>query len=286
MDGCVMSEIDTLGIPEIWKKTRGEGISIAVIDSGVKLVEGLERDRVTCRNPEGKIVNAGDSSTDGHGTKVAVILASDSKAVMGVAPRASVMCFDVYDMAGKGPLVKKVEQALEAAIELGADVVCCPFTLPTLTTKLESCLARAREKGITVVVSAGNQKDGPENPFPKRTPSVVSVAARKGHDLLRDSHNGPWITIAAPGAGIRTRDRAGDIIENFEGTSAAAPIVAGIIALALAYTRDEPAQSQIRGQLTTLLRTSASSKVEDIPLVDPPRLFGKIDTLKPRRSSP
>lgn len=219
-----------------WEVTRGRGVEIALLDSGVAVVGDLDRRRVERLSERGARTRRGDRSHDGHGTAAAGVLVADDEHVLGVAPEAKLVSIDVCSTAGS-PAPNKVAAGFELAAARGFDVVCCPFTLPRVTRKLREAIAAAVSAGVVIVAAAGND-DAIASEFPESIDGLITVAGlRERGSLLHGARTGDWTTIAAPGEDLRTWGVDGRVRRDFRGSSAAAPVVAGVVGLGLSHVR-------------------------------------------------
>jgi len=139
----------------------GEGIKIAVIDTGV---DHLHPDLFGF-GPGGKIVggyNFVDEGkmpvdTNGHGTEVSGIIASDGQ-LSGIAPKASIFAYKVSD-DGKNVSSDLIIKAINKAIEDDVDIINISLGVNKTNSKIDDVVSKATRNGIVVVVAAGN--DGP-----------------------------------------------------------------------------------------------------------------------------
>jgi subtilisin family serine protease len=236
---------------------------VAILDSGVTNIHPLAHVR---RLDSDGVEQDGDhdQSPDAHGTQTASLIASRDDQLLGVAPEADVIAFSVADLGGD-PLPSLVGRAMIKAIEMGAELICCPFTLTVETDEFLEGLARASAVNVPVIVAAGNEPDA-SVVFPVEMQAVVAVGATASTGRLsRRFRWEPWMPVSAPGVRVPTWTGRGEISSGFSGTSAATPIVAAIAALGLARAKAlDPtggAALQVRRQLADLLqRTSKSPK--------------------------
>jgi minor extracellular serine protease Vpr len=140
----------------------GEGIKIAVIDTGVD----FNHPDLLGWGPEGKVIGGynfiqeGEPPMDnnGHGTQVAGVIAADGQ-VKGVAPKAKILAYKVSE-DGDAVSSDLIIKAIEKAIEDKADIINISLGVNKTNTQIDSAVTKALEKEIFVVTAAGN--DGPE----------------------------------------------------------------------------------------------------------------------------
>lgn len=263
--------IDRLGVSALWEETLGAGITVAVIDSGAADVPGLDKPRIR-RFRDGQELQVGkDHNHEYHGTQVTGIVASDDERARGIAPEASCLVYDVYDSSGE-PEGWRVTEAIEAAVEASVDLMCCSFSLNALPRELVDALERAHEAKIPVVVSAGND-ERVSSPFPEQASGLITVAASGRFNEELRGRRGDWTTITAPGYCIPAWTP--DDVSTLTGTSAAAPVAAGVIALLLAHARERGREDWLRENLIELLRETGEGR-GNAPLFNPGKLFDEI----------
>ena len=158
----------------------GEGIKVAVIDTGVD----FNHPDLFGWGPEGKViggynfVNEGELplDTNGHGTQVAGVIAADGQE-KGVAPKAKILAYKVSEN-GEGVSSDLIVKAIDRAIEDGADIINISLGVNKTNPKIDDAVDRALSKEIFVVAAAGN--DGPSDytiGSPGRDQGVVTVGA-------------------------------------------------------------------------------------------------------------
>jgi subtilisin family serine protease len=136
------------------------------------------------------------------------------------------------------------------AVDHGAQVVNMSFGKPTGSSTIAAAVQYALDRGVTLVAAAGNEGNKAKF-YPAAYPGVLSVAATTTTDsLFTWSSRGAWVKVAAPGCAWTTKRGGG--WGSFCGTSAAAPIVAGIAGLALALS-----PGATRAQVINAIESSA-----------------------------
>ncbi len=139
----------------------GTGIKIAIIDTGID----FNHPDLLGWGPDGKVIGGYNFiqkdqlplDNNGHGTQVAGVIAADGEAI-GVAPKAKILAYKVSE-DGEGVSSELIVKAIEKAIEDGADIINISLGVNKTNAKIDRAVDNALEKGIFVVVAAGN--DGP-----------------------------------------------------------------------------------------------------------------------------
>lgn len=232
-----------LGAAAAWAETRGAGILVAVLDTGVDLdhpelagrlapgADFVDGDASPAEEADG-IDSDGDGDVDeahGHGTFVAGL-------VLSVAPEARILPIRVLDSDGVGR-ADALASAVDLARRRGARVINLSLGMTIESDVLEDLVRELEEAGIVVVASAGNLGSG-ERRYPAGSNRVLGVAATGADDRRAPFSNfGSWVAVAAPGVGLVSLFPDGRLAE-WSGTSFAAGLASGAAALLMAL---EPA---------------------------------------------
>lgn len=248
------------------KTAEGEPVTIAVIDSGVS----AERvDLFGTRIKSGW--DAWDPDSDGtcdayfHGTAVAGIAAGapQGEQFVGVAPDADILPLRAFkgDEGADDSSANLVAELIDYAVEQGADVINVSIALPD-TEALKTAVANAVAANVVIVAATGNENlymDDPavvEDPekakfYPANYPEVIAVGAHNqdGNFYLQTNY-GANIDLIAPGQNVVVPLPGGGWLVQ-QGTSFAAPYVAGAAALLKAEFGDEASPAWIEHRLTT-----------------------------------
>ncbi|MEV6487216.1 S8 family serine peptidase [Actinoplanes sp. NPDC051633] len=220
--------LKALDIAEVHRITKGAGVTVAVIDTGVYAkhpdLKGVVVGGIDTIDNDTRIID--DS---GHGTGMTSILAGrghgGGRGMLGIAPEAKVLAVRPNDDA------LFVNKGIDWAVAHGAKVINMSFGLPS-SEGLQAAVRRAAAKDVVLVASVGNtgDKDNAEE-FPGGYPEVIGVGAvdRKGK-VAKFSQHGEQVDIVAPGVDIVQAD-VGDGYRTGFGSSNASAIVAGAAAL-------------------------------------------------------
>jgi subtilisin family serine protease len=229
--GAAQYAIVKLHVLQAQQLTHGDGIRVAIIDSGIDAA-----------HPElaGEIEASFDALGDGtradqHGTAVAGLVVAHIR-LTGVSPGARILAVRSFSVSASGDSTTgttfSIVKGLDWAMERHAQVINMSFAGPADPVTAQT-LAEAARAGIVLIAAAGNAGPGSPPLFPADDPNVIAVAATDESDrLFKFSTPGPHIAVAAPGVDMIVAAPNGryDIMS---GTSLAAPLVSGVVALML-----------------------------------------------------
>ncbi len=228
--------------------TKGSGVTVAVVDTGVMSSHSDLSNRVLSGVD---YVAPGTSASDesGHGTHVAGIIAAvqnNSRGIAGMAPSSKILPVRVLDRNGSGTTANVAKGILYAASH-GAKVINLSLATTSQSTAMQAAVADAISKNVLVVAAAGNTGCGllGSSPiYPASYPGVVGVASVT-QSLSRASYSscGSWVDVAAPGDKIISTTIQNSVglgcsanasYCTLSGTSFSSPYVAASGALAIA----------------------------------------------------
>ena len=215
--------VASYGIPALWKQTHGDGVTVAVIDSGIAMHHALDVADRRNFSSDGEPLD-----TLGHGTHVAGIIGARRGAAKGIAPGCTLLSLKALGHSGMGSN-DAVADAVAFATEAKADIICMSLGSASANARVHAAIQAAHAHGVIVVCAAGN--DGGAVDFPAAFPETIAVGAVDRNGVACEfSCRGKEIVVAAPGHDI-TSTWLSDGYATISGTSMAAPFVAGTLAL-------------------------------------------------------
>ncbi|MEU4131607.1 type VII secretion-associated serine protease mycosin [Streptomyces wuyuanensis] len=254
--------LDALHTEEAWRTTKGAGITVAVLDTGVD--DGhpdLEGSVLPTKDLIGFGAKRGDRAWARHGTAMAGIIAGHGHGpgredgVLGIAPEARILPVRVI-LEGADPARAKARktrgtalaQGIRWAADNGADVINLSLGDDSESAHPDAgedaAVRYALAKGAVVVASAGNGGEkGDHISYPAAYPGVIAVAAVDRYGTHAAFSTRRWYsTVSAPGVDVVIADPDRKYYEGW-GTSAASAFVSGAVALVrAAHPRLTPAQ--------------------------------------------
>lgn len=244
-----------VGAPTVWRKSRGEDVAVAILDTGVSLDHP---DLAARLSGVYNAVGGSDDDANGHGTHVAGIVAGSGAAggIYGVAPKASLYAVKVLDSGGSGRLSDIID-GLNWCVQKNVPVANLSLGTPVQHPLLERAVDQAVAGGVFVVAAAGNSGPRPQTlEYPAAYESALAVGAcdQEG-GIASFSSRGKGLDIAAPGKDIYSTWMQGGY-RRLDGTSMAAPHVAGVAALLLGAA-GPPSQGRTNAWLREILLESA-----------------------------
>lgn len=206
-----------LGVPAD-HSSWGEGVKVAVLDSGVQQVDGVHFGSLR----EIDLIGSGSGVASSHGTAVASI-------VTNVAPEVNVLSIKVLDASGVGDSFTVAAGILEA-VDNGARVINVSLGSEGDSSVLREAVNYALQNNVAIVAAAGNENAASVS-YPAAYPGVIAVTAVDANGRHAAFANMGAVSIAAPGIAVSVPwSDASDPGTMFNGTSAAAPFVSGTIA--------------------------------------------------------
>jgi serine protease len=237
--------LQRVGAESAWEYSCGEGVTVAVVDTGVACYDkgpfsrGSDLSGTRCGGGYNFVSDSSEAYDDqGHGTHVAGTIAqttNNGKGVAGLAYCARLMPVKVLNRQGWGTLAN-VAEGIRYAADNGAQIINLSLGGSGKSRILEEAVDHALSKGVVVVAAAGNS--GRSVGYPAAYDGVIAVSASDSNDKIAwFSSRGPQVAIAAPGVNVTQqticdggRNKC-EIFGSFNGTSMASPHVAGAAAM-------------------------------------------------------
>jgi subtilisin family serine protease len=230
-------EITAFNLPDNWNITAGEGVKVAILDSGCNLAHP---DLVDNLLPGMNFLqpNSPPEDDNGHGTHCAGILAASNNeiGVVGVAPKTKIIPVKVLDRHGSGQL-DIVARAIYWATDNGADLISMSLGSPTALPIVQKAIQYAASKGVVTFCAAGNAGKTAEVFYPAAYAETIAIGSiDETMNRSSFSNTGHNLDFLAPG---------GKILSTYppmwysvlSGTSMACPFATGVASMFLSFSR-------------------------------------------------
>jgi subtilisin family serine protease len=217
--------------PFAWQKTKGEGIKVAVLDTGVDFNHrDLQQNIRATIDFTGSRYGALD--VNGHGTHVAGIIGAvdNQMGMIGVAPNVELYCAKVLSDTGSGSF-DNIVKGIRWAMANNVDII--NMSLGTgvkpSTNELHEAIKQAVNQGIVIIAATGNENSSVC--WPAAYDETIAVSAMNNKfEKAEFSNYGVANEIIAPGVDILSTYKNGTYAK-LSGTSMATPIISGATAL-------------------------------------------------------
>ncbi|MFH9733497.1 type VII secretion-associated serine protease mycosin [Streptomyces sp. NPDC017260] len=297
--------LQRVNLDALWAQSKGEGVQVAVIDTGVDVKhpqlatavdESKGKNYLPPENKEGEKIERGNAhgttDTVGHGTRVAGIIAArpaEDTGFVGLAPEASIIPIKQNDAEGNGT-AETLATSIRHAVDVGADVINVSQDTANAVkpdSALKSAVDYALGKQVVVVASAGNDGLGGEDKttYPASYEGVLAVASSdRNNERAPFSQAGAFVGVAAPGVDmISTVPGGGHCSDN--GTSFSAPYVAAVAALLKAeYPKWTAAQIVAQIEQTAERSIPGHDRLVGWGVIDPVKALTDVDPAHPVES--
>jgi subtilisin family serine protease len=223
--------LTAIGAEGAWGITRGAGVTVAVLDSGV---DDTHPDLAGRLLPAADLIDDGLTGDPfGHGTRIAGIIAGvmDGAGIAGAASGVRILPVRVLAADGEGDQ-NRTARGIRAAVAAGAQVINLSLSSQTESPAQADAIRYALEEGVTVVAAAGNRRDaGSPTVYPAAYPGVVGVSSvGRGLRGSEFASLGSSIDLVAPGERVVSTEVGGGWGRE-DGTSLAAAFVTAGAAL-------------------------------------------------------
>jgi len=254
----------------IWRISQGQGITVAVVDSGVDAAHPDLAGQVL--HGAGFLGDKQDNgqtdiSSDSHGTAITGIIAGTGKAndgsgMTGLAPKAKILPIRVSTDGSAEPTA--IAEGIKYAADHHAQVINISLGTTTPDPLLREAVNYALNKDAVVIASAGNEGQNGDPPmYPAAFPGVIDVTGvDTNNGFWPVSESGPRSTLAAPATDIYSTNNQGQYV-NAEGTSYAAAYVSAAAALVRSAFPHLTAGQVIRRLITNADQGHQGSKGHD-----------------------
>ncbi|CAL9614750.1 type VII secretion-associated serine protease mycosin [Streptomyces sp. Tu 3180] len=299
--------LEAMHTQEAWRTTKGEGVTVAVLDTGVEadhpdLVGNVLPGKDMIRFGAGP----GDRAWARHGTAMAGIIAGhghgpgNAEGVMGIAPEARILPVRVILEDGDPSRAKArstrgnaLAEGIRWAADHGADVINLSLGDDSESAHPErgedEAIQYALRKGVVVVASAGNGGEkGDRVSYPAAYPGVITATAVDRYGTRAPFSTRRWYaTVSAPGVDVIIADPDHRYYEGW-GTSAAAAFVSGAVAL-VRSAHPDLTPAQVKRLLEDTARNAPADGRDDsrgFGLVDPAAAIEAAARLEPEGLKP
>lgn len=241
----------------------GTDTVIAIIDTGC-----AEHDLLKDRIVGGKNFTSEGNENDytdynGHGTHVAgIIAASENKYFRSIAPNSKLLILKALNSKGEGSM-QNILSAIRYAIDCKVDIINMSLGAANGSEELHKIIKEAIDNNISVVCASGNSGDDNastyELDFPGSYEEVIEVGAMdENYDVSTFSNSNQYVDIVAPGENIMST-YLDNGFKSLSGTSMATPIVSGVLALLLQWSKIEFKRRLSEKELYSLLIKNTKS---------------------------
>ncbi|MCX4861721.1 type VII secretion-associated serine protease mycosin [Streptomyces canus] len=295
--------LEAMHTQEAWQTTKGAGVTVAVLDTGVENDHpDLVGNVLTGKDMIGFGAVRGQRPWARHGTAMAGIIAGhghgvgNGDGVMGIAPEAKILPVRVILEDGDPARARArntrgnaLAEGIRWAADHGADVINLSLGDDSASAHPEAgeddAVQYALKKGAVVVASAGNGGEkGDHISYPAAYPGVIAATAVDKFGTRASFSTRRWYaTVAAPGDDVVIADPDHKYYEGW-GTSAASAFVSGAVALVKA-AHPNLAPAQIKKLLEDTARNAPSGGRDDsrgFGFVDPAAALKAAARLKPQ----
>jgi major intracellular serine protease len=229
-------EIKKFNIEKEWTFSQGEGIKIAVIDTGCDVYHpDLKNNLLQGKN----FISKNDPIDDnGHGTHVSGTIAAQNNntGIVGVAPQSKIIPIKALNGDGNGNN-NTIAKAIIWATDNNANFITMSLGSPYDSSDIKSAINYANRKGCVVFCAAGNSGPNTEIMYPARYSNTVAIGSI-GQQLNRSRFTcaGEELDFLSPGENILSC-MPNNNYAIMSGTSMANPFAVGCAALAASYAK-------------------------------------------------
>ena len=252
----------------MWSRSRGDGVTVAIVDSGVDGSVAELAGRVSVGADVVSVAGRGNTDCLGTGTAMAGLIAAREEAVLpGIAPGATILPIRLVTDKPSATVADQAT-AIDVAVSAGAMVIAIGSYVDINAPQVRQALANAGSHGVVLVAGAALAGDGP---LPAQ---LIRVGATNTIGELAEPYPPESIDVLAPGVDVTSLGPAGTATFRASGTQYAVAFVAGAAALVRAASPGMPADTVVRIIMTTARPMGPG------PVPDPSAGWGHIDLPK------
>ncbi|MFV2124934.1 S8 family serine peptidase [Micromonospora sp. LOL_013] len=235
--------VEAMRLPEVHRITQGEGVTVAVVDTGVDASHPDLRDNVLPGADLHDRDSKGHVDRRNHGTGMASLIAGHGHGpggrdgVLGVAPKAKILPITLSSPKTEIILPESIALGINWAVNSGADIINVSLT-GSSDPALEQAVENAYRRGVIVVAGIGNRRDMLIGQPAYSAWTIAVTSSGRDGGLSPESIRAEQTHIAAPGEDI-VQASAGGGYYTMDGASAATALVSGAFALLKAQYPDE-----------------------------------------------
>lgn len=223
--------IEMMHIPEAWKETKGQGVSIGILDTGIPVHKDVSPQVV-------QSINFTDSCpldlVQGHGTHTAGIICAleTPEGIIGIAPKAKLYVVKSLDDEGVGT-DESLANGINWCVSQKVDIISMSLGAPGSAEKFfpltKKAIKDAYKAGIVLIVAAGNESEKQVG-FPACMEETISVGAINNKEQHASFSNQGKVDFCAAGVNV-VSTFINNTYASLTGSSMACPQIAGIAAL-------------------------------------------------------
>ncbi|MFE6869993.1 type VII secretion-associated serine protease mycosin [Kitasatospora sp. NPDC057692] len=274
--------LDAMKASEVWKISQGQGVTVAVIDSGFKLDHPDLAGQLLPGKDFSGLPGGVGTFTESHGTEMASVIVGSGKGMggggaYGLAPGAKVLPIKIRNNDNSAGVtgsdfLKQIGQGIVYAADQGAKVINISQARSAASVtaedvaELKAAVDHAAAKGSLIVAGVGNSaQSGNPVEYPAASPGVIGVGA-VGRDgmVTAESEQGPQVDLAAPGIDIYNACTGPSGYCKGHGTSNSTAIVSASAALLWSVHPDWSANQIARVLINTAGKPTDGSTRNDI----------------------
>lgn len=250
-------EITKFKVDQQWEKSRGDGVRVAVIDTGCDVNHPDIKSNI---DSQFNFITDTESAMDdnGHGSHVSGTIAAcdNNKGMVGIAPKAKILALKALGKDGGGNL-SNVARAIEYAADQNVDIITMSLGSRGSSMRVKKAVKKASDKGCIIFCAAGNSGPSVDILYPAKYPETISIGAiDRNLDRTSFTCSGPSLDFLAPGQDIMSII-PGNRYAMMSGTSMSNPFASGVAALYLSYYRQKYSKSLKAQDIVDIFKKNA-----------------------------